>query len=127
MTWKKTSFQRERISKSAFYAKILLDKSAPKTNSIAIDAKNTWPIWAIHDAGLLHATLATWAIYGVLAKGLSELHCCHLKHKSDAINAISSKLTEPDGVVSDEVIGTVLTLASFEVGLHLQFWLLRIC
>lgn len=114
MTWKKTSFQRERISKSAFYAKILLDKSAPKTNSIAIDAKNTWPIWAIHDAGLLHATLATWAIYGVLAKGLSELHCCHLKHKSDAINAISSKLTEPDGVVSDEVIGTVLTLASFE-------------
>ncbi|EUC40429.1 hypothetical protein COCMIDRAFT_9692 [Bipolaris oryzae ATCC 44560] len=91
-----------------------LYKSAPKTNSIAIDAKNTWPAWAIHDAGLLHATLATWAIYGVLAKGLTELHCCHLKHKSDAINAISSKLTEPDGVVSDKVIGTVLTLANFE-------------
>ncbi|KAJ5028306.1 MgtA, cation transport ATPase [Bipolaris maydis] len=91
-----------------------LYKGAPKTNSIAIDAKNTWPTWAIHDAGLLHATLATWAIYGVLAKGLSELHCCHLKHKSDAINAISSKLMEPNGVVSDEVIGTVLTLASFE-------------
>lgn len=63
----------------------------------------------------MHATLATWAIYGVLAKGLSELHCCHLRHKNDAIKVICSKLTESGGVVSDEVIGTVLTLASFEV------------
>ena len=94
------------------------DKGAPKSNSIAIDAKNTWPSWTIHDAGLLHATLATWAVYGVLAKGLSELQCCYLRHKCDAINAISSKLAEPDGIVSDEVIGTVLTLASFEVGPH---------
>ncbi|RAR09727.1 cation-transporting ATPase 4 [Stemphylium lycopersici] len=91
-----------------------LYKGAPKNNPIAIDAKHTWTCFIMNDAGLLHATLATWALYGVLVNGLSEMRICLLKHKTEAIQAINRKLSKSQGFVSDEVVGTVLTLASFE-------------
>lgn len=69
----------------------------------------------MNDAGLLHATLATWALYGLLVKGLSEMRICLLKHKAEAIQAINRKLSESESFVSDEVVGAVMTLASFEV------------
>ena len=56
----------------------------------------------MNDAGLLHATLATWALYGLLVKGLSEMRICLLKHKAEAIQAINRKLSESEGFVSDE-------------------------
>lgn len=97
-----------------------IDKAAPRNNSVAVDAKSTWSSFILHDAGLLHATLAGWALYGMLVEGISALRVCKLNHKSEAIKTINSRLASSGGRISDEVVGTVLTLASFEVGLLYQ-------
>lgn len=91
-----------------------LYKSGSKMNSIAINAKKTWWSFISEDAGLLHATLATWALYGMLVRGLNDLRVEKLRHKNEAIKEINLKIGVPGGVISDELVGTVLTLASFE-------------
>jgi hypothetical protein len=99
------------------------DKSASKSNSVAIDAKHTWRFFVLNDAGLLHATLANWALYGMLVKGLNSLRVEKLKHKSEAIRVINSKIATCNGNITDELVGTVLTLASFEASLPQVFCL----
>jgi len=91
------------------------DKSAPKNNAVAIDAQHTWKSLISTDAGLLHATLASWALYGMLANELADLRVCKLKHKNEAIKAVNCKLATSGGYISDEVVATVLTLANLEV------------
>ena len=91
------------------------DKSGSRANSIAINARNTWWSFISQDAGLLHATLATWALYGMLVRGLSDLRVDKLRHKNAAIKEINTKIGSATGRASDELVGTVLTLASFEV------------
>lgn len=93
----------------------MTDKNGSGTNSVATNAKNTWWSFISNDAGLLHATLATWALYGILARGLSELRVDMLKHKYEAIGDINMKMGTPDYKISDELIGIVATMASFEV------------
>jgi uncharacterized protein (UPF0218 family) len=68
-----------------------------------------------NDAGLLHATLATWALYGMLVQGTSAWRLQKLKHKNEAIKEVNTKIGNPGGKISDELVGTVCTLASFEV------------
>ena len=53
--------------------------------------------------------------------GFRDLRVCNLKHKSEAINIVKRKLAMCGGIVSDEVVGTVLTLANLEVHLR-QVW-----
>ncbi|KAI4693981.1 uncharacterized protein J4E84_002560 [Alternaria hordeiaustralica] len=91
-----------------------LYKSAPKNNAFAIDAQHTWKSLILNDAGLRHATLASWALYGMLANELTDLRVCKLKHKNEAIKAVNCKLATSGGYISDEVVGTVLTLANLE-------------
>jgi hypothetical protein len=43
-----------------------------------------------------------------------------LKHKNEAIREVNAKIGIPGRGMSDEVVGTVLTLASFEVCEDLQ-------
>jgi hypothetical protein len=69
----------------------------------------------LSDAGLLHATLASWALYGMLVKGLTDLRVEKLRHKNDAIVVVNSKL---GGEITDELVGTVLVLAGYEVGVE---------
>ncbi|KAI4919257.1 hypothetical protein J4E85_009515 [Alternaria conjuncta] len=91
-----------------------LYKSAPRNNAVAIDAQHTWKSLISSDAGLLHATLASWALYGMLANEPTDLRVCKLKHKNEAIKAVNCKLATSGGCISDEVVGTVLTLANLE-------------
>lgn len=91
------------------------DKSGSRINSLTINARKTWWTFISNDAGLLHATLATWALYGMLVRGLSELQVDKLRHKNEAIREINMKIGSPGGTMSDELVGTVATLASFEV------------
>ena len=92
-----------------------MGKSSSRKNSIAINAKRTWWPFISNDAGLLHATLATWALYDMLIRELSTFRVEMLKHKDAAIREINMKIGTPGGNISDELVGTVLTLASFEV------------
>jgi hypothetical protein len=84
---------------------------------LAINSRNTWWSFVSNDAGLLHATLATWALYGMLVRGMTNLRIEKLRHKDEAIKEINSKIGDASGEISDELVGTVLTLASFEVGI----------
>jgi hypothetical protein len=94
---------------------ILVDKSGSKKNSIAVNAGHGWWSFISNDAGLLHATLATWALYGMLTHGLMNLRVDKLRHKNEAIKQINSKIGSPGSKITDELVGTVLTMASFEV------------
>ena len=40
-----------------------------------------------------------------------------LRHKNEAIKHVHIKLNSSPGTISDELVGTVLTLASFEVSI----------
>ncbi|KAF2034222.1 hypothetical protein EK21DRAFT_97672 [Setomelanomma holmii] len=91
-----------------------LYKSVSKANSVAVNAKNTWWSFISADAGLLHATLATWALYGILVRGMDQLRFEKLRHKNEAIKQINNKLGSLGGKITDELVGTVLTMASFE-------------
>lgn len=82
---------------------------------MTINARRTWWTFISNDAGLLHATLATWALYGLLVRGINGLRVEKLRHKNEAIKAINSKIGKVHGMFSDELVGTVATLASFEV------------
>jgi hypothetical protein len=93
----------------------VLDKSGSRVNSLAINTRKTWWSFISNDAGLLHATLATWALYGILVRGLNELRVAQLRHKSEAIREINTKIGNESTTMSDELVGTVATLASFEV------------
>jgi hypothetical protein len=94
-----------------------IDKSAPKNNSLAIDAQHTWKPFVLNDAGLLHATIASWALYGMLASGLSDLRVCTLKYMNETIRVVNCKIATCQGYITDDVVGTVLTLANLEVRL----------
>jgi len=83
---------------------------------MVINTRNTWWSFISNDAGLLHATLATWALYGTLVQGIEDMRMSQLKHKNEAIREISTKISDPGGQISDELVGTVSILASFEVG-----------
>ncbi|KAJ4289209.1 hypothetical protein N0V90_011551 [Kalmusia sp. IMI 367209] len=89
-------------------------KSGARVNSIAINARSSWWSFIRNDPGLLHATLATWALYGTLVRRMNDLHVEKLKHKSEAIKEINRKISDPGGRISDELVGTVSILASFE-------------
>jgi hypothetical protein len=91
------------------------DKSGSRVNSVAINARKSWWTFISNDAGLLHATLATWALYGLLVRGINGLRVEKLRHKNEAIKAINSKIGNVHGTISDELVGTVATLTSFEV------------
>jgi hypothetical protein len=91
------------------------DMTGSRINALTVNARKTWWTFISNDAGLLHATLATWALYGMLVLGLSDLRVEKLRHKNEAIKEINSKIGEGDGPMSDELVGTVATLASFEV------------
>lgn len=91
------------------------DKSGSRINSLTTNARRTWWTFISNDAGLLHATLATWALYGILVRGLGDLRVEKLRHKNEAIREINSKIGDADDTISDELVGTVATLASFEV------------
>ena len=107
---------RGRILKPrAPFADTKTDKGAPRNNAVAIDAQHTWKSLILSDAGLLHATLASWALYGMLANELTDLRVCKLKHKNEAIRIVNCELATSGGHISDEVVGTVLTLANLEV------------
>lgn len=82
---------------------------------MAVNARSTWWHFISNDAGLLHATLATWALYGMLVRGIEGLQTEKLRHKTEAIKEVSTKFGSPEGIHSDELVGTVLTLASLEV------------
>jgi hypothetical protein len=69
----------------------------------------------LNDAGLLHATLASWALYGMLVNESHDLRVCELEHKNEAVRTVTYKLAMCRGSVSDDVVGTVLTLANLEV------------
>jgi len=51
----------------------------------------------------------------MLVHGLSELRVDKLRHKNDAIREINIKIGSPGGTITDELVGTVLTMANFEV------------
>lgn len=51
----------------------------------------------------------------MLVRGLDKLRVEKLRHKNEAIKEINLKIGILGGVISDELVGTVLTLASFEV------------
>ena len=93
----------------------MVDKSGSRINSLAINARNSWWSFISNDAGLLHATLATWAVYGILVQGMLNLEFEKLRHKTEAIKEVNHKLGKPGGQISDELVGTVATLASCEV------------
>jgi hypothetical protein len=92
-----------------------LDKCGSRANSVAINARNTWWSFISSDAGLLHATLATWALYAMLVQGAGSWRVQELRHKNEAIKQVNLKIGTPGDQISDELVGTVLTLASFEV------------
>ena len=56
----------------------------------------------------------------MLVEGISALRVCKLNHKSEAIRAINNRLESSGGKISDEVVGTVLALASFEVRFYVN-------
>lgn len=51
----------------------------------------------------------------MLVRGMTDLRIEKLRHKDEAIKEINSKIGDAGGEISDELVGTVLTLASFEV------------
>lgn len=109
-----------------------LYKSTTPLNSVATNPSSTWWSFISCSAALLHATLATWALYGLLVcKGVEGLNLVEwgLKHKSEAIKGVNQGIRESHvaaamggrrveaglGRVSEEVIGCVVIVASFEV------------
>lgn len=99
-----------------------VDKRFPKNNPVATDAKHTWRLFILQDAGLLHATLASWALYSMLVNESHNLYVCKLEHKNEAIQIVTRKLAMCRGNVSDEVIGTVLILANLEASSQPRRW-----
>ncbi|KAF1968520.1 hypothetical protein BU23DRAFT_583196 [Bimuria novae-zelandiae CBS 107.79] len=94
---------------------VKLYRSGCRVNSIAINARNSWWSFIRNDAGLLHATLATWALYGMLIQdGTCDFRVEKLRHKSEAIKLVNTEIRDHEGQISDELVGTVSTLASFE-------------
>lgn len=83
---------------------------------MAINTRNSWWSFISNDAGLLHATLATWALYGMLVQeDKCDFRVQKLRHKTEAIKEINTKIGSPGNQISDELVGTVATLANFEV------------
>ncbi|KAH7385327.1 hypothetical protein DE146DRAFT_197848 [Phaeosphaeria sp. MPI-PUGE-AT-0046c] len=107
-----------------------LYKSTTPLNALATNPSSTWWSFISCSAALLHATLATWALYGLLVcRGVEELNLIEwgLKHKSEAIVGVNRGIQEggmgggKGGLVgalgsrvSEEVVGCVAVIASFE-------------
>lgn len=99
-----------------------LYKSTTPLNALATNASSTWWSFISCSAALLHATLATWALYGLLVcRGVEGLNLVEwgLKHKSEAIAGVNRGIREGSmgrgSGVSDEVLGCVVIVANFEV------------
>lgn len=92
-----------------------IDKSGTTLTSVNINCIGTWWPFVASDAGLLHATLASWALYGVLMRGAHQVLPDMLSHRNEAIKEINTKINTSNGWISDELVGNVLILATFEV------------
>ncbi|KAF2014329.1 hypothetical protein BU24DRAFT_463127 [Aaosphaeria arxii CBS 175.79] len=90
-----------------------LYKSGTSINSIAADARQTWRI-VLHDIGLLHATLATWALYGRMVRGMTDLTVDQYKHKVEAIKHLKGEVAKNGFSQSDECVALVLILVHLE-------------
>jgi hypothetical protein len=64
---------------------------------------------------MLHSTLASVALYSDLTTEGVTFRFEALRHKLEAIKGINAKLNSPHEGISDEVVGAVATIASFEV------------
>ncbi|KAF2803680.1 uncharacterized protein BDZ99DRAFT_467814 [Mytilinidion resinicola] len=62
---------------------------------------------------MLHSTLASVALYSDLTTEGITFRIEALRHKQEAIKGINAKLNSHEGI-SDEVVGAVATIASFE-------------
>lgn len=101
------------------------DKSTTPLNALATNPSSSWWSFISCSAALLHATLATWALYGLLVcKQVEGLNLAEwgLRHKSEAIAGVNRGVKAGSmgggrrgSGVSEEVIGCVVVVASFEV------------
>ncbi|KAF2817670.1 uncharacterized protein BDZ99DRAFT_565381 [Mytilinidion resinicola] len=91
-----------------------LYKTNFRINSIAVNARNTWWPFISRDATMLHSTLASVALYNDLTTEGITFRIEALRHKNEAIKGINAKLNSQKEGISDEVVGAVATIASFE-------------
>ncbi|KAF2502379.1 hypothetical protein BU16DRAFT_6769 [Lophium mytilinum] len=91
-----------------------LYKTNFRINSIAVNARNTWWPFISRDATMLHSTLASVALYNDLTTEGITFRIEALRHKHEAIKGINAKLNSQEEGISDEVVGAVATIASFE-------------
>lgn len=89
-------------------------KSRFRINSIAVNARNTWWPFISQDATLLHATMASVALYGDLTNEPVSSRIEALRHKNEAIKGINAKLNSHAEGISDALVGAVAIIASFE-------------
>jgi hypothetical protein len=96
---------------------IQIGQTVFKLNSVAINPKpGVWLSFAEKDAGVLHATLCSVAMYCGLYHGLNSNVDIHY-HKGEALQLVHKKLQNPREMTSDGPIAIITTLASFEVSL----------
>jgi hypothetical protein len=76
-----------------------------------------WSSFASKDSGILHATLCSVALYCSVHQGLDS-GVDIFRHKAEALALVKQKLVDPEMRLSDALIGTIATLASFEVSFH---------
>jgi len=84
-----------------------------------VNAQNTWWPFISRDATLLHATMASVALYGDLTSESVSSCIEALRHKNEAIKGINAKLNSQTEGISDALVGAVATVASFEVRIYL--------
>jgi hypothetical protein len=87
------------------------------TNSIAINSKpGNWLSSALNDAGILYATICSVAMHMQMHLG-TDTSVDIPYYKDEAFAVINKRLADPRQQTADNTIGTVATLASFEVSL----------
>ncbi|OCK84309.1 hypothetical protein K432DRAFT_378712 [Lepidopterella palustris CBS 459.81] len=85
-----------------------------RINSISVNPRNTWWPFISRDATLLHSIFASVALYSDLThKGVS-FRVEALRHKNEAIKGINAKLSSQTEGITDQLVGAVSVLASFE-------------
>lgn len=52
-----------------------------------------------------------------------DLRVCELEHKNEAVRTVTYKLAMCRGSVSDDIVGTILTLANLEVSAQPGRWI----
>lgn len=63
---------------------------------------------------MLHSTLASVALYSDLTTEGITFRIEALRHKNEAIKGINTQLSSLKGEISDQVVGAVAVIASFE-------------